>query len=204
MPTYVSGGYGGATGMTSLRPANASISREFILWARACCMIETGQLMSHPRGPGPSNYSGDPLVWDNKAIFKRGAKATIVEYLLEADGGVRPRSCAPPVQAPSDNRAVCALARLRQPQTRHGGQPVLYMKPAALTWRPVQPSPPSGRPCAMAAWPTRRPLQRGTSPSSAARPRATCLVHRSQGERRNRLHPQCRHTLHGEHLPGPG
>jgi len=91
-PTWVTGGYGGPSGMVPLRLADGERVRELLLLGSGLVIDPAdGRLLNHPRGPGPSNWSGDPLVAGNRAYFRRGARGKVVEYLLEANGTLHDR-----------------------------------------------------------------------------------------------------------------
>lgn len=88
-PAWVSGGYGGPTGMVPLRLANGDQQRELILTGSGLLFDPVdGRLCSHLRGVGASCWSGDPVVFGNRAVFRRGNRALVVAFALEPDGTV--------------------------------------------------------------------------------------------------------------------
>ncbi|MFW5751170.1 MAG: PQQ-binding-like beta-propeller repeat protein, partial [Planctomycetota bacterium] len=88
-PVWVSGGYGGPTGMVPLRLANGTQQRELILTGSGLLFDPVdGRLVSHVRGVGSSNWSGDPVVFGNHAVFRRGNRGQVVAFALESDGTV--------------------------------------------------------------------------------------------------------------------
>lgn len=108
-PIWMTGGYGGPTGLALLRLADGSQQRDCVVTGSGLLIDPaTGRLLSDCLGVDPSGnlWAGDPLLIGNRGYFRRGGRINIFEFWLDGDE-IRHRHVLSTAKSSAANQPGC-------------------------------------------------------------------------------------------------